>query len=343
MRLGCGSVSEAARSGTSRGRASEARDVVEPSPTPAIPEPYRRDFAVVVPAFDEAPGVHDLVRELRETFRRHGLEGEVILVDDGSSDETGALAREAAGGWSAFRVMTHRRNLGKTEALLTAARATDRSVLIVFDADLQHSTEEIPRFLALMGEGWDIVCGRKTGEYDKRVVSSIYNRLSRRIFRVPVSDLNSIKAFRAEVLEGIYLRHDWHRFFVVLAHARGYSVTEMDVTLYPRRAGTSKYAGRWRVLGGLVDLLSVWFLLIFSRKPLLLFGTLGLGMIAAGFLVGLLAIYLRVFHQLGFRPLLTLVALLETVGFTLFGFGLLAEMVALVREEVEAYRRRGVG
>ena len=117
----------------------------------------------------------------------------------------------------------------------------------------------------------------------------------------------------------------------------------MDVTLYPRRAGTSKYAGQWRVLGGFVDLLSVWFLLVFSRKPLLLFGTLGLGMIAAGFLVGLLAIYLRVFHQLGFRPLLTLVALFETVGFTLFGFGLLAEMVALVREEVVAYRRRGIG
>jgi glycosyltransferase involved in cell wall biosynthesis len=284
--------------------------------------------------------IPDLVRELRETFRRHDLEGEVILVDDGSVDGTGELARREAGGWKAFRVMEHRRNRGKTEAMLTAARATDRSVLVVFDADLQHSTEEIPRMLALIAEGWDIVCGRKVGPYSKRVVSSIYNRLSRRIFRVPVSDLNSMKAFRAEILEGLHLRHDWHRFFVVLAHARGYSVTELDVTLHARRAGTSKYSGRWRVVGGLFDLLSVWFLLIFSRKPLLLFGTLGAALVLLGFVVGLVAIYLRVFHELGFRPLLTLVVLLETVGFTLFGFGLVAEMVALVREEVETLRRR---
>lgn len=303
----------------------------------------RRDFAVVVPAYDEAPVIPALVRELRETFRRHGLEGEVILVDDGSTDGTAELARKEAAGWEGFRVLEHRRNLGKTEALLTAAKATDRSVLVVFDADLQHSPEDIPRLLGRLEEGWDIVCGRKVGEYDKQAVSSIYNRLSRRIFHVTASDLNSIKAFRASVLEEIHLRHDWHRFFVVLAHARGYRVTEIDVTLYPRRAGVSKYSGPWRVLGGLVDLLSVWFLLLFSKKPLLLFGTVGVGLILAGFLVGLVAIYLRVFHALGFRPLLTLVALLETVGFILFGFGLLAEMVAQVREEVEAVRRRGTG
>ncbi|MSR23322.1 MAG: glycosyltransferase [Gemmatimonadetes bacterium] len=308
-----------------------------------IPDSHRGDFAVVVPAFNEAPVIPDLIRELRETFRRHGLEGEVILVDDGSSDGTAELARKEAGDWPALRVVQHPRNFGKTEAMLTAARATDRSVLVVFDADLQHSTEEIPRLLSVIAQGWDIVCGRKIGAYDKQVVSSIYNRLSHRIFQVPVSDLNSIKAFRTEILRGIHLRHDWHRFFVVLAHSRGYSVTEMDVALFPRRAGVSKYSGGWRVVGGLVDLISVWFLLIFSRKPLLLFGTLGLAMIVLGFVVGLVAIYLRVFYQLGFRPLLTLVALLEIVGFTVFGFGLLAEMVALVREEVEEFRRHGPG
>jgi hypothetical protein len=211
--------------------------------------------------------------------------------------------------------------------------------LVLFDADLQHSTEEIPRFLAELEEGWDMVCGRKVGAYDKRAVSSVYNRLSRRIFQVPVSDLNSIKAFRRSILEEIHLRHDWHRFFVVLAHARGYSATEMDVTLHPRRAGVSKYSSPWRVLVGVMDLLSVWFLLLFSRKPLLLFGTAGALLIAVGLGVGLLAIWLRVVHGLGFRPLLTLVLLLETVGFMLLGFGLLAEMVAQLREEVDDLRR----
>lgn len=298
-----------------------------------------RHFAVVIPAFDEAPVIPDLIRELKETFRRHDLQGEVFLVDDGSTDGTAELAEREGEGWAPLRVLRHRMNQGKTEALLTAARATDREFMVLFDADLQHSTEEIPRLLAELDQGWDMVCGRKVGAYDKRAVSSVYNRLSRRIFNVPVSDLNSIKAFRRKILEEIHLRHDWHRFFVVLAHARGYTATEVDVTLHPRRAGVSKYSSPWRVLVGVVDLLSVWFLLLFSRKPLLLFGTTGALLIVAGLLVGLLAIWLRVVHGLGFRPLLTLVLLLETVGFTLFGFGLVAEMVAQLREEVDHFRR----
>jgi glycosyltransferase involved in cell wall biosynthesis len=305
-----------------------------------LDEKTRRDFALVVPAFDEAPVIRELIRELRAVFEREGLEGEVLLVDDGSTDGTGDLARDEGRGWGALRILEHRRNLGKTEAILTAARATDRSVLLIFDADLQHSPDEIPRFLERIARGWDIVCGRKVGAYDKRVVSSVYNSLSRRMFRVPVSDLNSIKAFRREILDEIHLRHDWHRFFVVLAHDRGYSVTELDVELHPRRAGTSKYSGAWRVVVGIVDLLSVWFLLLFSRKPLMLFGTAGAVLVAGGIGVGVVALYLRVFHELGFRPLLYLVILLVTVGVTLFVAGLLAEMVAQLREEVDALRER---
>lgn len=320
------------------------RDAVEPTgevtATPELSDRSRRDFAVVIPAFDEAPVIPALVRELRETFRRHALEGEVILVDDGSSDGTGDLAEKEGQGWPVLRVLRHRTNLGKTEALLTAARSTERDVLVLFDADLQHTTEEIPRFLEAVARGSDIVCARKVGAYDKRVVSSVYNRLSRAIFRVPVSDLNSMKAFRRRIVEDLQLRHDWHRYFVVLAHARGYAVSEIDAELHPRRAGHSKYSGPWRVLVGTVDLLSVWFLLIFSRKPLLLFGTVGLLMVLAGLVIGLVAVWMRVVHGVGFRPLLTLVLLLETVGVALFGFGLVAEMVAQLREEVDALRRR---
>jgi glycosyltransferase involved in cell wall biosynthesis len=311
----------------------------------------RRDFAVVVPAFDEAPVVPALVQELREAFRRHDLHGEVLFVDDGSTDGTAELAEREAADWPEFRVLRHGANLGKTEALLTASAVTDKSYLVLFDADLQHLPDEIPRFLAKLEEGWDIVTGRKIGQYDKRAISSVYNRLSRKIFRVPVSDLNSMKAFRRSVLEGIQLRHDWHRFFVVLAHARGASVTEIDIDLHPRRAGTSKFQGPFRILVGIFDLLSVWFLLLFSRKPLLLFGGTGLALAALGVVVAVVTTYLRFFHPMlgfepyippmGYRPLLYLVMLLETVGFVLVGFGLVSEQVALVRDELEAIRRQG--
>jgi len=299
----------------------------------------RRDFAVIIPAFNEAPVVPALISELRAVFERHDLSGEVLLVDDGSSDGTADLVEAEAGGWPLLRVLRHPSNLGKTEAMITAARSTSRTYLVLFDADLQHLPEEIPRFLERLHSGWDIVTGRKIGAYDKRVVSSMYNALSRRIFRVPVSDLNSMKAFRRTILDEMSLRHDWHRFFVVLAHARGYSVTEIDIELHPRRAGVSKYTGLFRVAVGVVDLMSVWFLLLFSRKPLILFGLSGMTMIMLGMIVGGVAIYLRIFENFGFRPLLYLVILLETVGFLLFGFGLIAEMIAQLREEVDSLRR----
>jgi glycosyltransferase involved in cell wall biosynthesis len=303
----------------------------------------RRNFAVVIPAYNEVENIPELVRELRSTFERFGLDGEVVLVDDGSTDGTAESARREAADWPRLRVVSHRTNFGKTEALLTGAQETAAARLVLFDADLQHSTDEIPRFLEKLEEGWDIVTGRKVGHYEKGAVSRIYNWLSRRLFRVPVSDLNSMKAFRREVLDEIFLRHDWHRFFVVLAHARGFTVTEIDIALHPRRHGVSKYSGRGRIIIGLLDLLSVAFFLFFARKPMLLFGLSGLVMAGAGVLVGLVTIALRMWGPMppfGFRPLLYLVILLEVVGMLLFGFGFLAELVAQQHAESDAWRRR---
>ncbi|MYI07531.1 MAG: glycosyltransferase, partial [Gemmatimonadetes bacterium] len=283
----------------------------------SVPAAYR-DFALVVPAWNEAPNIPFLIPELKAAFEEFGLAGEVILVDDGSSDGTGSLAEAQAGGWDRLRVLRHRVNRGKTEALLTAAAATDKRYLVLFDADLQHLPAEIPRFLDKLEDGWDIVTGRKVGRYDKRAVSSIYNALSRAIFRVPVSDLNSMKAFRADILQAVRLRHDWHRFFVVLAYKKGFSVTEIDIELHPRRAGEPKYSGKGRVVGGVLDLAAVWFQLRFSRKPMVAFGLPGLLLTALGILTGLVALYLRFAMNQGFRPLLYLVVLLVTVGVLCF-------------------------
>ncbi len=297
------------------------------------------DFALVVPSFNEAPNIPHLIPELRAAFDEFGLTGDVILVDDGSTDRTAELAESEGAGWDRLRVLRHRINQGKTEALLTAAAATDRRYLVLFDADLQHLPAEIPRFLDKLEDGWDIVTGRKVGRYDKRAVSSIYNALSRRIFDVPVSDLNSMKAFRADVLKAVRLRHDWHRFFVVIAHRKGFSATEIDIELHPRRAGEAKYSGKSRIVGGVLDLAAVWFQLRFSRKPMVAFGLPGLFLMAAGVLTGLVALYYRYVMGQGFRPLLYLIVLLVTVGVLCFVAGFLGEMIAAVHDELDALRR----
>ncbi len=312
----------------------------------------RRNFAVLIPAFNEVDNIPPLLHALRQTFERHGLDGEIILVDDGSTDGTWEAASREAADWleaengPRIRILRHRRNLGKTEAMLTGAEAAESEYLILFDADLQHSTEEFPRYLAKLDEGWDIVTGRKMGAYQKQAVSSVYNRLSQVLFDVPVRDLNSMKAFRKEILAEIPLRRDWHRFFVVLAHARGYTVTEIDIELFPRHAGEAKYSGRRRILVGVGDLIVVWFYLKFSAKPMQFFGGSGLVLILLGFLVGFVAILIRVagwMPPFGYRPLLTLVLLLETVGFMLFGFGFIAELIATLRSEVDELRRKTRG
>ena len=314
-----------------------------PATTPRLSARMRRDFAVIVPAYNEVDNIAELVAELRATFERHGLEGEVLLVDDGSTDGTAEAARREAERWPALRVLQHRRNFGKTEAMVTAAEATDRTYVVLFDADLQHGTEEIPRFLARLEDGWDIVCGRKVGRYEKAAVSGIYNRLSRAIFDIPVTDTNSMKAFRREILDEVRLRHDWHRFFVVLAYARGYTATEIDIELLPRRHGVAKYSGRKRIIVGMLDLVAVAFFLFFSRKPLILFGASGLAMATLGVLVGLVTIVLRITQMMppfGFRPLLYLVILLEVLGFLLVGFGFIAELIAQQQAELDALHRR---
>jgi glycosyltransferase involved in cell wall biosynthesis len=318
--------------------------VVSASPPPAsVPDELRSNFAVLVPAFNEVENIPALFRAVQESFLRHGLRGEVILVDDGSTDGTYEAALREGQTLPRLKVLRHRLNLGKTEAMLTAAHAAESEYVILFDADLQHSPEEFPRYLAKLAEGWDIVTGKKVGAYEKRAVSSTYNYLSQTLFDVPVRDLNSMKAFRRDILDEIPLRHDWHRFFVVLAHARGYRVTEIDIELYPRHAGIAKYSGRSRVLVGIGDLVVVWFYLKFSHKPMQLFGGTGLLLILLGFVVGLVAIVLRLggwMPPFGYRPLLTLVLLLETVGFMLFGFGFLAELIAIVRSELDEIRHR---
>src|SRR5206468_12226525 len=174
---------------------------------------------------------------------------------------------------------------------------------------------------------------------EKRFVSGVYNLVCRWLFGVRVTDLNSVKAYRREVVDAVPMRPDWHRFMVVIAAARGFRLAEQPVPLHPRRAGKSKF-GLARIPVGVLDLLSVWFQLRFGRKPMLFFGVAGALLFSLGLLVGAVALYLRFGPpHVGFRPLLDLIMVLVISGVSLFGFGFVGEMVAGMREELRAVER----
>ena len=294
------------------------------------------EVSVIVPAYNEAENIAPLAQELA---RVAGADCEVVIVDDGSTDETRANAEAAARQYPFIKVAGYSRNQGKTEAILTGARAAQGEILVVFDADLQFEVADIPRLVEKIRQGADMCVGYKQGHYEKRFVSGIYNRLARSIFHLRVRDINAVKAFRREVLDTMSLRRDWHRYLVPLAASRGFAITEIPVRLHPRRFGEAKYQGRRRIFIGFFDLIAVWFQLTFMRKPMLYFGVLGTIAGGAGVLAGIVAIILRIFGH-GFRPILYLVILLVLSGILLFSLGFLAEMLAGLSDRLARLERR---
>lgn len=290
--------------------------------------------SVVVPAYNEADNIPVLMQEFSKMFSDSRLNGEVILVDDGSTDGTFLKAKECQGKYNFLKVAVHKRNLGLTDALMTGFSKARGRIFVFWPADLQYLPEEIPKLVGKIDAGYDVICGWKQGRYGiKRFVSFVYNSLSRIFFRVGVHDLNSVKAFRREIVSEVPLRKDWHRYMVVMAADKGYKIGEVKVKLYPRRFGQSKF-GFWRIPIGFLDLLSVKFQLSFMKKPLLLFGFLGMILILLGILTGGVTVYLRIAKNEGFRPLLYLVILLVLSGLSFFVLGFLAEAIVSVKEEI---------
>lgn len=297
------------------------------------------EVSILVPAKDEAENLGEFVRQAREALLPLPYECEVVVIDDGSRDGTADALRELAGTHPFVRVVTHRSQRGIADALRSGSDAARGRILVFYPADLQYSPADIPALVEPIRAGEaDIVTGTKQGHYDKRFVSWVYNGLCRWLFGVRVTDLNSVKAYRREVVNGIPTRPDWHRFMVVIAASEGFRVAQRAVPLYPRRAGKSKF-GIGRIPVGVLDLLSVWFQLRFGRKPMLFFGVTGAVLCLSGFLVGVYALIERYVLQQGNRAFLYLVLLLVLAGLILFGFGFVGEMLAGMREEVRALER----
>jgi len=289
--------------------------------------------SVLVPAKDEAENLPEFLAQCQSALGAAAFSFEVVVVDDGSRDQTAAVLRDLQARHRFLRVVTHRRQQGIADALRSAGDLATGGICVFYPADLQYRPEDIPRLVRpiLDGEA-DLVTGTKQGKYQKAFVSGVYNRLCRWLFGVQVEDLNSVKAWRREVLRGVRLRPDWHRYMVVIAAVDGFRLTSVPVPLHPRVAGVSKFNWR-RIPVGVLDLLSVWFLLRFGRKPMLFFGVSGAILFFIGLLGGIVALVLRFGFGLGFRPLLNLVETMVITGTVLFGFGFVGELVAGLRED----------
>ncbi|MBP6445129.1 MAG: glycosyltransferase family 2 protein [Gemmatimonadales bacterium] len=300
----------------------------------------RAIVSVLVPAKDEAENLPEFLRQCAEAFPKVGAPTEVVVVDDGSRDGTPQVLAQLQLQYPFLRVVTHRQQRGIADALRSAGDAAEGDVFVFYPADLQYKPEDIPQLVApILAGSADIVTGTKQGKYEKAFVSTVYNTLCRWLFGVRVTDLNSVKAYRREVMAHVPMRPDWHRFMVVIAAADGFRLTSTPVPLYPRTAGTSKFT--WtRIPIGVLDLLSVWFQLRFGRKPMLFFGLAGALLFLLGFVAGVVAIVLRFTIRADVALLVSLVQTLLIMGVVLFGFGFLGELVANLREEQRELVRR---
>ncbi|MES3033096.1 MAG: DPM/DPG synthase family glycosyltransferase [Gemmatimonadota bacterium] len=297
------------------------------------------DVSVLVPAKDEAENLPLFMEQAAAAFAGSEVRYEVIVIEDGSKDDSWAVLQRLQEQYPFLRAVRHRTQRGIADALRTGWLNSRGEVLVFYPADLQFRPDDIPRLVApILANSADMVTGFKEGKYEKAFVSGIYNKLSRTLFDVPVKDLNSVKAYRREIMNALPVRPDWHRYMIVIAHFEGYSVTEIPVPLYPRHAGKSKF-GIGRIPVGVMDMLSVWFELRFGRKPLLFFGLLGAALFAVGVLTGVVAIGIRIFAGVGFRPMLNLIETCVIVGTILFVGGFVGEMIAVQRAELREIRR----
>ncbi len=295
--------------------------------------------SVLVPAKDEAENLPLFMEQMEAVTRREATRYEVVVIDDGSTDATWRVLKQLMERYPFLRAVRHRSRRGIAEALRTGWQHARGDILVFYPADLQFKPEDIPSLVGpILRDESDIVTGFKQGKYEKAFVSRIYNGLSRGLFDVPVRDLNNVKAYRREIMDGQPSRPDWHRYMIVIAHDQGYTVSEVPIPLYPRHAGKSKF-GLSRIPIGVLDMLSVWFELRFGRKPLLAFGMAGAGLFALGVLAGLVALGVLFFDGVGLRWVWTLIQTCLVVGSVLFATGILGEQIAVQRAEMREMRR----
>ncbi len=302
----------------------------------------RCDIAVVVPAYNEAESLPELVDRIEAAITGMGKTWEAWIIDDGSTDNTFGVVQELAAARPQVHGLSFGRNFGKAAALAAGFKAVSADLIITMDADLQDDPAEIPAFAELIDQGYDLVSGWKQDRKDsfvKNKTSRVFNWFTSRMCGLSLHDFNcGLKAYRRSVTQKVRLYGDMHRYVPALAHLDGFKVTEMPVKHFARKYGTTKY-GMDRFINGFMDLLTVYFLHARHTSPLHFFGRMGLVSLTIG---GGISSWFLVRWMLGYgmhvRPILVLGLVLIVVAFQFISLGLIAELIVAGRRPEEAYR-----
>lgn len=302
------------------------------------------DLSIIIPVYNEEENIAALFAQLREALTDIGRSYEIIAVDDGSRDGSFELLKELHDQDDHLQVVRFRRNFGQTAAFAAGFDQSRGDVVITMDADLQNDPADIPLLLAEVDKGYDVVSGWRVDRQDafvtRRLPSVVANWLISQVTGVHLHDYGcSLKAYRREVVKGVQLYGELHRFIPALSSWMGVSVTEIPVRHHARRFGKSKY-GISRTIRVLLDLLTVRFLLSYSTRPIQIFGGLGLLSFLVGTALGVYLTFVKLAlgQDIGSRPLLLLAVLLMLVGVQLITMGLLGELV--VRTYYESQGKR---
>jgi dolichol-phosphate mannosyltransferase len=301
-------------------------------------------LSVVVPVLNEEESLPRLLDTLTRVLSSLPYPYEIILVNDGSTDNSLPVMRTFGATHKEVKVVDFRRNYGQTAALMAGIDHATNDVVVMIDADLQNDPADIPRLLAKLDEGYDVVSGwrkdRKDAQIRRNWISRVANRLISRVSGVKLNDYGcTLKAYRRNVVSGIRLYGEMHRFIPIYAQWQGARITELSVTHHAREFGASKY-GLERIFKVVLDLLVVVFLRRFFAKPIYLFGGFGIASIILSFVTIILAIGLRLFLHISLiqTPLPLLSALLFLVGVMSILLGLVAEMMVRTYYESQGAR-----
>lgn len=289
------------------------------------------DLSIVIPSFNEEESLPELLAWTTQSINKLNLNYEIIIIDDGSRDNTPAVLRNLKKEYASLKAIIFRKNYGKSAALSEGFNLAKGKIIITMDADLQDDPNEIPEMIKKLNDGYDLVSGWKKKRHDsisKKLPSKLFNFVTSKLAGIKLHDFNcGLKAYKREVIETIQVYGEMHRFLPVLAHWQGFKVGEIPVKHHPRVYGNTKFGIR-RFFNGFLDLITVLFLTRYRTSPLHIFGMLGLFVFLIGFII---EAYFTIFWftggNIGTRPLFFLGILLIIVGVQFIVFGLLGEML----------------